>query len=105
MPNRLKLENRTASRIRIGNPKARSGKRRQVKALKLPASTVVSYILVNVDSRASQSVITKLGHISKDCYNKKTPQQVNYATQVEAAPTMFYASNASGAGVTRDEEI
>ncbi|KAI5348841.1 hypothetical protein L3X38_001728 [Prunus dulcis] len=47
----------------------------------------------------------KLGHIAKDCYSKKTPQQVNYATQVEAAPTMFYASNASGAGVTRDEEI
>ncbi|KAI5314779.1 hypothetical protein L3X38_043955 [Prunus dulcis] len=47
----------------------------------------------------------KLGHIAKDCYNKKTPQQVNYATQVEAAPTMFYASNASGVGVTRDEEI
>ncbi|XP_020421368.1 uncharacterized protein LOC109949686 [Prunus persica] len=46
----------------------------------------------------------KLGHIAKDCYSKKTPQQVNYATQVEAAPTMFYASNASGAGVTRDEE-
>ncbi|KAI5314278.1 hypothetical protein L3X38_043454 [Prunus dulcis] len=47
----------------------------------------------------------KLGHIAKDCYSKKTPQQVNYATQVEAAPTMFYASNVSGAGVTRDEEI
>ncbi|KAI5342090.1 hypothetical protein L3X38_009965 [Prunus dulcis] len=47
----------------------------------------------------------KLGHIAKDCYSKKTPQQVNYATQVEAAPTMFYASNASGASVTRDEEI
>ncbi|KAI5353802.1 hypothetical protein L3X38_006696 [Prunus dulcis] len=47
----------------------------------------------------------KLCHIAKDCYSKKTPQQVNYATQVEAAPTMFYASNASGAGVTRDEEI
>ncbi|KAI5352878.1 hypothetical protein L3X38_005770 [Prunus dulcis] len=47
----------------------------------------------------------KLGRIAKDCYSKKTPQHVNYATQVEAAPTMFYASNASGAGVTRDEEI
>ncbi|KAI5355877.1 hypothetical protein L3X38_008772 [Prunus dulcis] len=58
MPNRLRLENRTASRIRTGNPKARSGITRQVKALKLPANTVVSYILVNVDSRASQSVIT-----------------------------------------------
>ncbi|KAI5328948.1 hypothetical protein L3X38_028345 [Prunus dulcis] len=107
MPNRPRLENRTASRIKIGNPKARSGITRQVKALKLPASTVVSYILVNVDSRASQKCYNcdKLGHIAKDCYSKKTPQQVNYATQVEAAPTMFYASNVSGAGVTRDEEI
>ncbi|KAI5334598.1 hypothetical protein L3X38_024731 [Prunus dulcis] len=47
----------------------------------------------------------KLGHIAKDCYSKKTPQQVNYATQAEAAPTMFYAGNAIGAGITRDEEI
>ncbi|CAL2238426.1 unnamed protein product [Prunus armeniaca] len=47
----------------------------------------------------------KLGHIAKDCYSKKTTQQVNYATQVEAAPTMFYASNAIGAGITRDEEV
>ncbi|CAL2271591.1 unnamed protein product [Prunus armeniaca] len=47
----------------------------------------------------------KLGHIAKDCYSKKTTQQVNYATQVEAAPTMFNASNAIGAGITRDEEV
>ncbi|BBN70008.1 transposable element gene, partial [Prunus dulcis] len=81
---------------KIGNPKARSGITRQVKALKLPASIVGKPKCYNCD---------KLGHIAKDCYSKKTPQQVNYATQVEAAPTMFYASNVSGAGVTRDEEI
>ncbi|CAL8151030.1 unnamed protein product [Prunus armeniaca] len=70
MLNRLKLEIRTIGSIRIRNQKARSGITRQVKALKLPASTVV-----------------------------------NYATQVEAAQTMFYASNAIGAGITRDEEV
>ncbi|CAL8168827.1 unnamed protein product [Prunus armeniaca] len=86
MLNRLKLEIITIGSIRIGNQKARSGITRQVKALKLPASTV-------------------LGHIAKDCYSKKTTQQVNYATQVEAAPTMFNASNAIGAGITRDEEV
>ncbi|BBG96388.1 hypothetical protein Prudu_005179 [Prunus dulcis] len=65
---------------KIGNPKARSGITRQVKALKLPASIVGKPKCYNCD---------KLGHIAKDCYSKKTPQQVNYATQVEAAPTMF----------------
>ncbi|CAL2277748.1 unnamed protein product [Prunus armeniaca] len=35
----------------------------------------------------------KFGHIAKDCYNKKPAQQLNYATQTESTPTMFYASN------------
>ncbi|KAI5329472.1 hypothetical protein L3X38_028869 [Prunus dulcis] len=55
------------------------------------------------DNKSSEGTKTPCKHC--DCYSKKTPQQVNYATQVEAAPTMFYASNVSGAGVTRDEEI
>ncbi|KAI5314902.1 hypothetical protein L3X38_044078 [Prunus dulcis] len=55
------------------------------------------------DNKANEGTKTPCKHC--DCYSKKTPQQVNYATQVEAAPTMFYASNVSGAGVTRDEEI
>ncbi|CAN6694238.1 unnamed protein product [Malus baccata var. baccata] len=33
----------------------------------------------------------KLGHIARDCNNKKNVQQLNYATQV---PTMFYVNNA-----------
>ncbi|XP_020412761.1 uncharacterized protein LOC109947245 [Prunus persica] len=41
----------------------------------------------------------KFGHIAKDCYNKKPAQQLNYATQTESIPTMFYASNKGSASV------
>ncbi|CAL2255037.1 unnamed protein product [Prunus armeniaca] len=37
----------------------------------------------------------KLGHIAKDCYSKKSVQQVNYATQASTAPTMFFVNNAA----------
>ncbi|CAL8090833.1 unnamed protein product [Prunus armeniaca] len=47
----------------------------------------------------------KLGHIAKDCYSKKPTQQVHYANQVDATPTMFYASNATNASIKGGDEV
>lgn len=37
----------------------------------------------------------KFGHIAKDCNLNKPLQQVNYATQIEDARNLFYASHDS----------
>ncbi|KAI5343078.1 hypothetical protein L3X38_010954 [Prunus dulcis] len=47
----------------------------------------------------------KFGHIAKDCYSKKPTQQVNYANQVDATPTMFYASNKIDASIKGGDEV
>ncbi|KAI5324656.1 hypothetical protein L3X38_033729 [Prunus dulcis] len=47
----------------------------------------------------------KFGHIAKDCYSKKPTQQVNYANQVDATPTMFYASNKTDASIKGGDEV
>ncbi|CAL2225182.1 unnamed protein product [Prunus armeniaca] len=47
----------------------------------------------------------KFGHIAKDCYSKKPAQQLNYATQTESTPTMFYASNKGSASVKGCDDV
>ncbi|CAL9004444.1 unnamed protein product, partial [Prunus brigantina] len=47
----------------------------------------------------------KFGHIAKDCYIKKPAQQLNYATQTESTPTMFYASNKGSASVKGCDDV
>ncbi|CAL9003036.1 unnamed protein product [Prunus brigantina] len=47
----------------------------------------------------------KFGHIAKDCYSKKPAQQLNYATQTESTPTMFYASNKDSASVKGCDDV
>ncbi|VVA26263.1 PREDICTED: Retrovirus-related Pol poly from transposon TNT, partial [Prunus dulcis] len=47
----------------------------------------------------------KFGHIAKDCYSKKPAQQLNYATQTESTPTMFYASNKGSASVKGSDDV
>ncbi|KAM2961184.1 hypothetical protein FF1_030791 [Malus domestica] len=47
----------------------------------------------------------KFGHLARDCNSKKAVQQLNYATQTDSTPIMFYASNQTNTSVKGCEDV